>query len=263
LKDSLTEDDLPIPDKFLAVYAETKAYGEIKVHKACCDDLLTISVAPHQIYGPYDRLFLQKLLETSGNGRLRIFGKGGWKISLCYSMWTIITVTDSCVARMLCTRTVRHSPSFTSSRTTYLLDCRDIVNANMRLRHWNAIALCVLTVLHVWSILFPWMFHGWSAQAVPGKFEFPLSERPPKGFNDANNETKTTTLEVDDVWRLVEMTVLPGILAPLSVCWLSTRWHIGMPLHQFITVMYFVDMVRRHTHPHSWALNTPIFFLWL
>jgi len=27
--------------------------------------------------------------------------------------------------------------------------------------------------------------------------------------------------------------------------------------------MYFVDMVRRHTHPHSWVLNTPIFFLWL
>jgi nucleoside-diphosphate-sugar epimerase len=80
----LTEDDLPIPEKFLAVYAETKAYGEIEVNKACCDELLTISVAPHQIYGPHDRLFLQKFLETSGNGRLRIFGQGGWKISLCY-----------------------------------------------------------------------------------------------------------------------------------------------------------------------------------
>ena len=82
--EGLTEDELPIPDRFLAVYAETKAYGEIEVHKACGDDLLTISVAPHQVYGPHDRLFLQKFLETSGNGRLRIFGKGGWKISICY-----------------------------------------------------------------------------------------------------------------------------------------------------------------------------------
>ena len=83
--EGLTEDDLPIPEKFLAVYAETKAYGEIEVHKACNNDsLLTISVAPHQIYGPHDKLFLQKFLETAGHGRLRIFGKGGWKISVCY-----------------------------------------------------------------------------------------------------------------------------------------------------------------------------------
>lgn len=82
--EGLTEDELPIPDKFLAVYAETKAYGEIEVTKACCDELLTISVAPHQIYGPHDRLFLLKILEASGNGRLRIFGRGHWKISVCY-----------------------------------------------------------------------------------------------------------------------------------------------------------------------------------
>jgi nucleoside-diphosphate-sugar epimerase len=83
--DGLTEDDLPIPQKFLAVYAETKAYGEIAVSNANNNDtLLTISVAPHQIYGPYDKLFLQKFLEVSGIGRLRIFGNGGWKISLCY-----------------------------------------------------------------------------------------------------------------------------------------------------------------------------------
>ena len=82
--EGLTEDDLPIPQTFLAVYAETKAYGEVEVTRACCDELLTISVAPHQIYGPHDKLFLQKFLEVSGNGRLRIFGRGGWKISLCH-----------------------------------------------------------------------------------------------------------------------------------------------------------------------------------
>jgi nucleoside-diphosphate-sugar epimerase len=81
----LREDQMPIPDQFLALYAETKAMGEKAVHKACCDSLLTISVAPHQVYGPYDSLFLPKLLETAGTGRLRIFGNGQNQISVCYN----------------------------------------------------------------------------------------------------------------------------------------------------------------------------------
>lgn len=80
----LSEDDLPIPDKFVALYAETKAMGEKAVHQACSEDLLTVSVAPHQLYGKYDSLFLPKLLEAAGSGKLRIFGKGGNKISLCH-----------------------------------------------------------------------------------------------------------------------------------------------------------------------------------
>ena len=27
--------------------------------------------------------------------------------------------------------------------------------------------------------------------------------------------------------------------------------------------MYVVDIVRRHTHPHNWIMNTPVFGLWL
>lgn len=80
-----TEDDLPFPDTWLAEYAETKAKGEMEVAKACSDELMTISVAPHQVYGPYDNLFLPNLLETAGNGRLRIFGDGRSIISVCYA----------------------------------------------------------------------------------------------------------------------------------------------------------------------------------
>lgn len=82
----LTEDDMPIPDKFLAEYAETKAKGEVAVSKACNgDSFLTVAVAPHQVYGPYDSLFLPKLLETAGSGKLRIFGKGQNMISVCHN----------------------------------------------------------------------------------------------------------------------------------------------------------------------------------
>merc|ERR1712157_320446 len=78
------EEELSFPDKYLQLYAETKAYAEQAVSEACCDDLLTVSIAPHQVYGPYDALFLPNLLETCGNGRLRVFGSGQNLISVCY-----------------------------------------------------------------------------------------------------------------------------------------------------------------------------------
>jgi len=78
------EEELPIPKTFLALYAETKARAELEVTAACDDNFYTINVAPHQVYGPHDSLFLPNLLETAGNGRLRIFGKGTNQISVCY-----------------------------------------------------------------------------------------------------------------------------------------------------------------------------------
>lgn len=105
----LREEDLPIPRRFLAIYAETKAIGEVAVRNACRDiddnPFYTVAVAPHQIYGPHDRLFLQKFLEVAGHGRLRIFGKGGWKISLCH--------VDNYAHGLLCgaDALVAHSPA--------------------------------------------------------------------------------------------------------------------------------------------------------
>ncbi len=46
--------------------------------------MLTIAVAPHQVYGPRDGLFLPSLLATAANGSLRIFGDGMNKISFCH-----------------------------------------------------------------------------------------------------------------------------------------------------------------------------------
>lgn len=84
--EGLSEDDLNIPDNFLALYAETKAYAEKEILKACnpSESFYTIAVAPHQVYGPHDPLFLPALMETAGSGKLRIFGKGENKISVCY-----------------------------------------------------------------------------------------------------------------------------------------------------------------------------------
>ena len=78
------EDELDFPTSYVALYAETKAEAERIVTAACCEELRTISVSPHQVYGPHDSLFLPSLLSTMGNGRLRIFGKGDKMISVCY-----------------------------------------------------------------------------------------------------------------------------------------------------------------------------------
>lgn len=163
---------------------------------------------------------------------------------------------------------------FTMSHTIYawlaeswlarnVFDMRNYMEANRRLHKWNGILIVFMTLLHVWSIVFPCIFHGWRAQVVLGHFEWPLSERGPEGFKDINNETKTMSLQGDDVFRIVEMTILLAILLPLSVHWLSTRWHLGVQLHSLINILYFIDIVRRHTHPHSWILNTPFFVVWI
>ncbi|CAN0461368.1 unnamed protein product, partial [Scytosiphon promiscuus] len=68
----------------LQLYAESKAMGEKAALDACSDSLLTVAIAPHQIYGPRDNLFLPSLLEAAGNGQLRVFGNGMNKVSFTY-----------------------------------------------------------------------------------------------------------------------------------------------------------------------------------
>ena len=83
--DGQTEAEMPpIPQKsYLQEYAKTKAMGELAMREACCDDLMTVAIAPHQVYGPRDNLFLPNILEVAGQGMLRIFGNGRNRI--CFS----------------------------------------------------------------------------------------------------------------------------------------------------------------------------------
>lgn len=81
--DGLTEDrmpKLPLKNGYMQIYAETKAMAEMAVTAACSDELLAVNVAPHQVYGPRDNLFLPNILEAAGSGKLRIFGHGNNRI---------------------------------------------------------------------------------------------------------------------------------------------------------------------------------------
>lgn len=84
--DGLTEDELPpIPmQSYLQEYARSKALGEKALRDACDNKtLFTVAVAPHQVYGPRDNLFLPNILEAAGTGRLRIMGNG--KNRICFT----------------------------------------------------------------------------------------------------------------------------------------------------------------------------------
>ena len=145
-----------------------------------------------------------------------------------------------------------------------VIDMDHAFGAMQRMHNWWGIVTVGATLLHVWSILFPAVTDGYSIEVASGTFEWPLSERKPKGFKDISGpEEKRIMLQIDDVWRLVEMTILLAVLLPLSYQWLKTKYHVGIHLHNFIAAMYVVDIVRRHTHPHNWFLNPPIVLLWL
>lgn len=190
---------------------------------------------------------------------------GPWSVAF-YDIIARISGRYSILALNLLLFTMMRSTAAALSESwiaRHLVDFSNVFDANLRLHKWNGIALAVLTLIHVWSIVLPCIFNGWKAKVVAGSFEWFLSERKPPGFKDVDFANETMGLQVDDVFRIVEMTILLAILLPLSIRWMCTRWHLGIHVHRFIAVIYFIDIVRRHTHPHSWFLNTPFFFAWL
>ncbi len=74
--DGVRTTDLPkLPMKsYLQAYAGSKARGELAARNANDgENFFTVAVAPHQVYGPRDNLFLPNVLESYGGGTLRCF----------------------------------------------------------------------------------------------------------------------------------------------------------------------------------------------
>jgi len=88
--DGLRESDMPqLPLKsYMQEYAGSKARGELAMTAACSTELMTVSIAPHQVYGPRDNLFMPNILEAAGTGKLRIFSlarTGYGKNKVCFT----------------------------------------------------------------------------------------------------------------------------------------------------------------------------------
>jgi nucleoside-diphosphate-sugar epimerase len=69
------DESVEYPDHYLAAYPETKAKAEQLVLEANDEDLATVSLRPHLIWGPGDRHLIPRVLDKAHKGRLRLIGK--------------------------------------------------------------------------------------------------------------------------------------------------------------------------------------------
>ena len=76
--------DLPLSTRFLAAYPESKALAEAEVIAANGQELATVALRPHLIFGPRDPHLIPRLLERAASGRLAIIGKGDNEVSMTH-----------------------------------------------------------------------------------------------------------------------------------------------------------------------------------
>ncbi|CAM9263172.1 unnamed protein product [Choristocarpus tenellus] len=122
----------------------------------------------------------------------------------------------------------------------------------------------IWTFAHVWSLFLPSMFSGYSNRIHGGPFAFPFQASITlENKGNVNVSGMVANWGYDDVWRICWMTLMFCVLFPLSrSAWaLRANFSLAMWLHMLLGAGYFIDNVRRRTHPHVWILNTP-FVVW-
>jgi len=67
-------ESLPYPDHYTAPYPETKAEAEQRVMAANDDELKTVSLRPHLVWGPGDNHLLPRLVERASQGAIKLPG---------------------------------------------------------------------------------------------------------------------------------------------------------------------------------------------
>lgn len=83
--EEMADESAPYPGFFLNPYSETKAEAEKMVLDVNAeDDLLTVSLRPHLIWGPEDTNLIPRLLERALKARLFIVGNGKNYADLTY-----------------------------------------------------------------------------------------------------------------------------------------------------------------------------------
>lgn len=68
------DESLPYPENFEGHYPQTKAIAEKMVLTANNENLSTVALRPHLVWGPEDHHFLPRLVERSKAGKLRLLG---------------------------------------------------------------------------------------------------------------------------------------------------------------------------------------------
>ncbi|MBB64532.1 MAG: 3-beta hydroxysteroid dehydrogenase [Waddliaceae bacterium] len=77
-------ESIPYPSSFLAAYPSTKAEAEQIVLKANSEQLQTVALRPHLIWGPGDRHLVPKLIARAKAAKLRFIGKDNPLVDTVY-----------------------------------------------------------------------------------------------------------------------------------------------------------------------------------
>ena len=78
------DESLPYPTHFESFYSQTKAMAEQLVRQANSDDLLTVSLRPHIVFGPRDTQILPRLVARARAGKLIRIGAGTNQVDVTY-----------------------------------------------------------------------------------------------------------------------------------------------------------------------------------
>ncbi len=70
------DESVPYPERYLTAYPETKAKAEQLVMAANCNELKTVSLRPHLIWGPGDNHLVPRIVDRARRGRLKKVGDG-------------------------------------------------------------------------------------------------------------------------------------------------------------------------------------------
>ena len=78
------DETVPYPDRYMCEYSRSKAIAEMLVIDANGEDLATVSIRPHLIWGPGDPHLVPRILAKSDSGRLIRVGRGDNKVDIIY-----------------------------------------------------------------------------------------------------------------------------------------------------------------------------------
>ncbi len=78
------DESLPYAERFAGPYPETKARAERRVLAANDEQLATVAIRPHLLWGPGDNHLIPRLLERARSGRMRYVGREDKLIDTLY-----------------------------------------------------------------------------------------------------------------------------------------------------------------------------------
>ncbi|MGA1873839.1 MAG: NAD-dependent epimerase/dehydratase family protein [Thermoplasmatota archaeon] len=98
------DESVPYPQKYDSPYSESKAEAERMVIAANSEDLRTISLRPHLIWGPGDTHLIPAIIERAKKGGITRIGKGENVADMVY-------VDNAADAHILADRALRDNPN--------------------------------------------------------------------------------------------------------------------------------------------------------